>query len=119
MTTQTLLSASVDRVVLGREKVKSGTINTLLYLTAKAIDGARIEDVRRANALIETAIADGSIELLCTEEQMEMLEWGAAQLERFMTGEVSAIKERKQLDAVATRIADFNRKVARSAQYEF
>jgi hypothetical protein len=119
MTTQTLLAASIDRIVLGREKVKFGTVYTLLYTTAKAIEGGRIEDVKRANALIERSIADGSIELLCTDEQMEMLEWGLDQLAKFTTGECMAIKERKQLDAVALRVADFNRKVAQSAQYEF
>ena len=119
MTTQNLLTASIDRVVLGRDKVKPGTIHGLLYLTAKAIDGGRIDEVKRANALIERSIADGSIELLCTDAEMEMLEWGLDQLEKFSTGEFMAIKERKQLDATAVRVQDFNRKVAASSKYEF
>ena len=119
MTTQTLLTASIDRVVLKRDKVKAGPINALLYLTAKAIEGGRLEEVTRANRLIENSIADGTVELLCTEAQTEMLEWGLDQLEKFMTGESMAIKERKHLDAVAVRIQDFNRKVRKSATYEF
>jgi hypothetical protein len=48
-----------------------------------------------------------------------MLDWALAELEKFGTGEYMAVKERKQLDTVAQRIADFNRNASASSKYEF
>jgi len=119
VTIETLLAASVDRVVLRREVVKAGTVNGLIYTAAKALQSQKLFDVKRANALIEQKVADGSIELFANPDQLEMLDWALAELEKFGTGEYMAVKERKQLDTVAQRIADFNRNAAAASKYEF
>jgi|LauGreDrversion4_2_1035121.scaffolds.fasta_scaffold495711_1 hypothetical protein len=119
MTIETLLTASIDRIVLRREVVKAGTVNGLIYLAAKALQSQKVFDVKRAHALIEQKVQDGSIELFANPDQMEMLQWGLDELEKFSTGEYMAVKERKSLDAAATRIADFNRAVQANSKYEF
>jgi hypothetical protein len=119
VTIETLLAASVDRVVLRREVVKAGTVYGLIYTAAKALQSQKLSEVQRANKLFEQKIADGSVTLYANPDQMEMLDWASAELEKFSTGEYMATKERKQLDVVAQRIADFNRAAAASSKYEF
>ena len=119
MTIETLLAASVDRVVLRRDVVKAGTVYGLIYTAAKALQSQKLFEVQRANKLIEHKIADGSLELFANPDQMEMLDWASIELEKFMTGEYMAIKERKHIDTVAQRIADFNRAAAAASKYEF
>jgi hypothetical protein len=119
MTIETLLTASVDRVVLRREVPKAGTAWGLIYTAAKALQSGKLSDVQRANRLFEEKIADGSVTLYANPDQMEMLDWASAELEKFQSGEYMAIKERKQLDVVAQRVADFNRAARANSKYEF
>lgn len=119
MTIQTIIEASQARVVLGVERPKSGTINALLWHGAKALQNRRVEDVKYANKQLFIAIKDGSLELLASEEQMEMLQFIKDGLDLFAEGKLTAIKERVEIEGDAKLLADFNKNVTKRSQYEF
>jgi hypothetical protein len=119
VTIETIIAASQARVVLGIERPKAGTINVILWTSAKALQSRKLDDVKRAYKQIMTAVADGSLELLASEEQMEMLQWAKDNLDKFATGQLTAIKERVELDGQAQLLADFNKQAAKRSQFEF
>jgi hypothetical protein len=96
MTIEEILAATIRKTVLGREFPHNGTVNGFLWIAAKAIQSKDVTELKRAYRLLLKYRSDGSLVVLPTVEQTEMIDFVAAELEKFRTGEVSAIRRRER-----------------------
>ena len=95
MTIEEILAATTAKSTIGLSRPKAGSINVFLWSAAKAIQSREIADLTRAYKQLLQLRADGSLELLPTVEQSEMIDFIVSELDKYKSGEASALKIRR------------------------
>jgi hypothetical protein len=119
MTIQNILTATTAPSVIGLSRPKAGTVNVFLWTASKALISRNVTEVTKAFRNVVTLDADGTFNVLATEAQLEMVAVVMAEFAKIQSGELTCVKERKEMDGVTSAVAEFNATARKSAQYEF
>ena len=93
MTIDDIILYSSSESIMGTRKASYGTIHNFLWNAARAVQSRDISLLSKAYRDMLKLRADGTIELLATDTELEMIDFIANEYDKFQSGQMSAIKK--------------------------